>query len=81
MTYLAAAIFFTLVLLASMVALHMEVRRHWVQIVLALRGEWHGVPHYRIAPVRRVPTVRPSVRPAPTPAVSIYERLHQLAAS
>ena len=55
MTYLAAAVFFTLALLAAMVVIHMEVRRHWTQIVLALRGEWHGVPHYRIAPVRARP--------------------------
>jgi hypothetical protein len=38
-TYLAAALFFTLVLLASLVALHLTVRRDWAQILLALKGE------------------------------------------
>jgi hypothetical protein len=38
----------------------MEVRRHWTQIVFALRGEWQGIPHYRIAPAA-IPAVR-SVR-------------------
>ncbi len=39
MTYLAAALFFTLVLLGSAVSLHMLVLKHWDEIVLALRGE------------------------------------------
>ena len=39
MTHLAAAIFFTLMLLASVVAIHMTVRLYWSQILLALRGE------------------------------------------
>jgi hypothetical protein len=56
-TYLAAAVFFTLALLAALVVIHMEVRRHWTQIVFALRGEWHGIPHYRIAPAA-IPAVR-----------------------
>ena len=59
MTYLAAAVFFTFALLAALVVIHMEVRRHWTQIVFALRGEWHGVPHYRIAPAA-IPAVRPA---------------------
>lgn len=52
MTHLAAALFFTLVLLGAAVSLHMFVRRHAREILLALRGEWHGVPHYRIVPAR-----------------------------
>ncbi|HEY7808763.1 MAG TPA: hypothetical protein VIA98_00105 [Allosphingosinicella sp.] len=39
MTHLAAAIFFTLMLLAAAVAIHMTVRLYWSQILLALRGE------------------------------------------
>ena len=39
MTHLAAAIFFTLMLLAAFVAIHMTVRLYWSQILLALRGE------------------------------------------
>lgn len=39
MTYLAAALFFTLALLAALVAIHMTVRLHWREILLALRGE------------------------------------------
>ena len=39
MTHLAAAIFFTLMLLAAAVAIHMTVRLYWAQILLALRGE------------------------------------------
>jgi hypothetical protein len=38
-TYLAAALFFTLALLAALVAIHMTVRLNWREIVLALRGE------------------------------------------
>jgi hypothetical protein len=36
----------------------MEVRRHWTQIAFALRGEWQGIPHYRIAPAA-IPSARP----------------------
>lgn len=39
MTYLAAALFFTLALLAALVAIHTTVRLHWREILLALRGE------------------------------------------
>lgn len=39
MTYLAAALFFTLALLAALVAIHVTVRLHWGEILLALRGE------------------------------------------
>ena len=39
MTYIAAALFFTLSLLAVLVAMHMMVRLHWREILLALRGE------------------------------------------
>ena len=39
MTHLATAIFFTLMLLAAVVAIHMTVRLYWSQILLALRGE------------------------------------------
>ncbi|HEX6374842.1 MAG TPA: hypothetical protein VFZ91_03885 [Allosphingosinicella sp.] len=38
MTYLAAALFFTLALLAALVAIHMTVRLNWREILLALRG-------------------------------------------
>ena len=39
MTYLAASLFFTLALLAALVAVHVTVRLHWREILLALRGE------------------------------------------
>lgn len=68
MTYLAAALFFTFALLAAAVVIHLEVRRHWIEILLALRGEWHGVPHYRFAPAVRRPAARqavPAVAKAP----------------
>ena len=39
MTYLAAALFFTLALLAALVAIHMTIRFNWREILLALRGE------------------------------------------
>ncbi len=39
MIYLAAALFFTLALLAALVTVHMTVRLHWREILLALRGE------------------------------------------
>jgi hypothetical protein len=38
-TYLAAALFFTVALLAALVATHMTVRLNWREIRLALRGE------------------------------------------
>jgi hypothetical protein len=38
-TYLAAALFFTLALLAALVAIHMTVRLNWREILLALKGE------------------------------------------
>jgi hypothetical protein len=38
-TYLAVSLFFTLALLAALVAAHMTVRLHWREILLALRGE------------------------------------------
>lgn len=52
MTYLAAALFFTLALLAALVAVHMTVRLHWREILLALRGELGAVtpPARRAAP-------------------------------
>ena len=39
MIYLTAALFFTLALLAALVAIHVTVRLHWPEILLALRGE------------------------------------------
>ena len=39
MIYLAAALFFTLALLAALVAIHVTVRLYWPEILLALRGE------------------------------------------
>ena len=41
MTHLAAALFFSLTLLAAAVAMHMTVRLYWQDILAALRGE-HG---------------------------------------
>jgi hypothetical protein len=38
-TYLAAALFFSLAFLAAATALHLLVRAHWNEILLALRGE------------------------------------------
>jgi hypothetical protein len=42
-SYLAAALFFTLALLMALVAIHMLVRLHWQEILLALRGELGAV--------------------------------------
>jgi hypothetical protein len=51
-TYLAAALFFTLALLAALVTVHMTVRLHWREILLALGGELGAVtpPARRAAP-------------------------------
>lgn len=49
MTYLAAALFFALALLAALVAIHMTVRLHWAEILLALRGELRATPQARTA--------------------------------
>jgi hypothetical protein len=51
-THLATATFFTVMLLAAAVAIHMTVRLYWAQILLALRGELGG-------------DVRQPARPAP----------------
>ncbi len=50
MIYLAAALFFTLALLAALVAIHVTVRLHWPEILLALRGELGATPRPRAAP-------------------------------
>ena len=39
MTHLTSALFFTLVLLTALVAVHMTVQLSWQEIVQALRGE------------------------------------------
>ncbi len=44
MIYLAAALFFTFALLAALVAIHVTVRLHWPEILLALRGELGATP-------------------------------------
>jgi hypothetical protein len=53
-TYLLAALFFTLAFLGAAVALHMTVRTYWREILLALRGEWGTSPK-----------ARPAAQPAP----------------
>jgi len=55
-THLAAAIFFTLMLLAATVAIHMTIRLYWTKIVLALRGEL-GLESTR--PARSAPAYAP----------------------
>jgi hypothetical protein len=51
--YLAAALFFTLALLAALVATHVTVRLYWPEILLALRGELGAMPTAaRPAPAR-----------------------------
>jgi hypothetical protein len=52
-TYLAAALFFTLALLAALVAAHMTVRLNWREILLALRGELGATPSAAPAATRR----------------------------
>ena len=55
MTYLAASLFFTLSLLAALVAIHVTVRLHLSEILLALRGELGAAtpPADRAAAMRR----------------------------
>lgn len=53
MIYLAAALFFTLALLAALVAIHVTVRLHWPEILLALRGELGATPPARAPAGRR----------------------------
>jgi hypothetical protein len=55
-TYLAAALFFAFALLAALVAIHVTVRLHWQEILLALRGELGATQRPRAAqagPARR----------------------------
>ena len=62
MTHIAAALFFTIVLLAAAVAIHLTVRLYWAEILMALKGElgldvrkparsspWEGRPRPRRA--------------------------------
>ena len=56
MIYLAAALFFTLALLVALVAIHVTVRLHWPEILLALRGELGATPQAR--PAARAPMQR-----------------------
>ena len=63
MTYLLAALFFTLALLAAAVAIHMVVAAHWREILLALRGEWGAAPKARPAG-RTAPAYAMTRRPA-----------------
>jgi hypothetical protein len=49
-TYLAAALFFTLALLAALVATHVTVRLNWREILLALKGELGAVTPPAAAP-------------------------------
>ncbi|HEY0112905.1 MAG TPA: hypothetical protein VGB59_07095 [Allosphingosinicella sp.] len=53
MTYLAAALFFSLAFVAAAVALHLTVRLYWRDILLALRGELGLVTPARPAPRAR----------------------------
>jgi hypothetical protein len=55
-THLAAMIVFTLMLLATIVAIHMTVRLHWTKIMLALRGE---LGREATQPVRLAPAYAP----------------------
>lgn len=55
MTYLAAALFFTLALLAALVAIHMTVRLNWREILLALRGELGAATPPAAAPAGAMP--------------------------
>jgi hypothetical protein len=51
-THLAASLFFTSVLLAAVVVIHMNVRLYWAEILLALKGEWNGIDRVRPSAAR-----------------------------
>jgi hypothetical protein len=53
-TYVAAALFFSLAFLAAATALHLLVRSHWKEILLALRGELGAVRRTSARPARPV---------------------------
>jgi hypothetical protein len=57
-TYVLAALFFSLAFIGAAAAIHMTVRAYWFEILTALRGEL-GVA---VSPAAEVRTVR---RPAP----------------
>ena len=54
MIHLAAALFFALAFVAAATFLHMTIRTHWREIVLALKGELGAVR--QPAPRRWAPT-------------------------
>ena len=56
MNHLVAALFFVLAFVAAGALLHMMVRQHRREILVALRGEWGTAP------------VSPRARPAPARA-------------
>jgi Flp pilus assembly pilin Flp len=62
-TYLLAAAFFTIVLLAAAVTIHMNVRTHWREILLALKGEWGVAPRAETAPAARAAPAYATHRP------------------
>lgn len=64
MSYLLAASFFTIVLLFAAVTIHMNVRHHWNEILLALRGEWGAAPTPKAAAARSGPAAATSRRHA-----------------
>jgi len=53
-TYLLAALFFTLALLGAATAIHMTVRTYWTEILLALKGELGAAPKPAAAPTSPV---------------------------
>ena len=55
MYHLAASLFFTFAFLAAAVTVHMNVRAHWAEILLALKGEWNGAGTFRQAAAPRAP--------------------------
>jgi hypothetical protein len=62
-TYLLAALFFTLALLGAAVAIHMTVRAYWSEILLALKGELGAAPK-RPAAAQPAPAYAMHRRPA-----------------
>lgn len=64
MSHLAASLFFAVTFLAAAVTIHMNVRTHWAEILLALKGEWEGTKTFRPAAAARVPR-SPAFAPRP----------------
>lgn len=74
MTHIAAALFFTALIIASAVVIHLTVREYWQEILAALKGE---MPMHRVS---RPWAARARVSSRPRPVATVRAAPQQRAA-